>query len=154
MLVAPPVIPRMINNSAAPATTIAAFGNMGSADAPAALFTGAGSKSGPVVVTPAQEKKAGPVHISSGVIAGLLIAPIHPIYPPIAKAAHVDGTVIVEALISKSGAIEGLHVLSGPAMLQSAAVEAIRNAHYKPFQLNGSPTEVETTITVNFRIGG
>jgi protein TonB len=92
--------------------------------------------------------------VSTGVMQGMLIAPIRPVYPVIAKAAHVEGTVVVEAVISREGTIESLHVVSGPPMLQSAALDAIREARYRPFRLNGEPTEVQTTITVNFRMGG
>jgi protein TonB len=95
----------------------------------------------------------GPIRVSSGISQGMLIAPIRPIYPTIAKTAHIEGSVVVEAIISRIGTIESLHVLSGPAMLQSAAVDAIREARYKPYKLNGEPTEVQTTITVNFKIG-
>ena len=84
----------------------------------------------------------------------MLIAPIRPVYPAIAKAAGVQGTVVVEAVISRKGTVESLHVVSGPAMLQQAALDAIREARYQPFRLNGEPTEVQTTITVNFRMGG
>jgi protein TonB len=84
----------------------------------------------------------------------MLIAPIRPIYPTIAKAAHVEGTVIVAAIISRTGTIESLHVVSGPPMLQRAAIDAIQAARYRPYHLNGMPTEVQTTITVNFRMGG
>jgi periplasmic protein TonB len=84
----------------------------------------------------------------------MLIAPIRPVYPAIAKAGHVEGTVVVEAIISRAGTIESLHVISGPMMLQSAAIDAIRAARYRPYRLNGEPTEVQTTITVNFRMGG
>lgn len=94
-----------------------------------------------------------PVRISSGVSSGMLITPIRPIYPSIAHIARVEGTVIVEAVISRTGTIESLHVVSGPAMLQQAALDAIRVARYQPYRLNGSPTEVQTTITVNFRLG-
>jgi protein TonB len=93
------------------------------------------------------------IAVSSGVSLGMLIAPIHPVYPSIARAAHVEGTVVVEAVISRSGTIESLHVLSGPMMLQSAAIDAIRAARYRPYRLNGEAVEVQTTITVNFRMG-
>jgi protein TonB len=93
------------------------------------------------------------INVSTGVSQGLLIAPIRPVYPAIAKAAHVEGAVVVKAMISRSGTIESLHVLSGPVMLQSAAMDAIRAARYRPYQLNGEAVEVQTTITVNFRIG-
>src|ERR1700678_392807 len=93
-----------------------------------------------------------PLQISTGVLQGMLIAPIRPVYPAIAKAAHVEGTVIVKAVISRIGSVESLHVLSGPLMLQRAATDAIQAAHYQPYRLNGSATAVETTITVNFRM--
>ncbi len=93
------------------------------------------------------------IDISSGVSEGMLITPIRPVYPAIARAAHVEGTVVVEAVISRNGTIESLHVLKGPTMLQSAALDAIRAARYKPYRLNGEAVDVQTTITVNFRMG-
>ena len=115
---------------------------------------GVGGGTGPVVsVAPARARVA-PLPVSTGVLQGMLLAPIRPVYPVIAKAAGVQGTVIVEAVISRKGTIESLRVVSGPQMLQNAALEAIREARYQPFRLNGEPTEVQTTITVNFRLGG
>jgi protein TonB len=84
----------------------------------------------------------------------MLLTPIRPVYPAIAKAARVEGSVVVEAVISRMGTIESLRVVSGPTMLQSAALEAIRGAKYQPYRLNGEATEVQTTITVNFRLAG
>ena len=95
---------------------------------------------------------AGPVMLSTGVTAGLLLAPIHPPYPPIALASHTQGAVTIHAIISKSGRIESAAVTSGPVMLQSAALEAVRQARYRPYLLNGLPTEVDTTIAINFRL--
>jgi protein TonB len=106
------------------------------------------------VVSVRPETKAGPLHVSTGVSEGMLLAPIRPVYPSIARAARVEGAVVVEAIISKTGTIESLRVVSGPVMLQSAAVDAIREARYRPYRLNGEAVEVETRITVNFRIGG
>ncbi len=95
---------------------------------------------------------ASPLRISDGVTAGMLLAPIHPVYPQIARLTGTSGTVVIEAIISKSGSIESAHALSGPAVLQTAALDAVRTAHYRPYLLNGQPTEVDTTITVNFRM--
>lgn len=97
--------------------------------------------------------KSGPTRISSGVIAGLLIAPIRPQYPQIAKSTHTEGTVVIDAIISRTGTIESAQVISGPQMLQAAALAAVRQARYRPFMLNGQPTEVQTTVTIVFRIG-
>ena len=105
-----------------------------------------------ITVAPANPAPKGLLHVSTGVSTGLLLAPIVPIYPRIAVSARVEGIVKVEAIISKFGHIESAHVVSGPEMLRQSALDAIRNAHYTPYRLNGSPTEVETTITVNFKL--
>jgi protein TonB len=124
---------------------------MGSIEIPDVLANGDGHGAR-VSVAPTQAPVT-PRHVSQGVLAGMLLSPIRPVYPAIAKAAGVSGTVVVEAVISKSGMIESLHVVSGPGMLREAALDAIRSARYQPFRLNGEPTEVQTTITVNFRLG-
>jgi len=93
-----------------------------------------------------------PIAVSSGVAAGLLIQRTPPVYPTIAKAARVGGTVELHATISKNGTIKDLHVVSGPAMLQQAAVEAVRNWRYRPYMLNNEPIEVETSVSVVFSL--
>jgi protein TonB len=113
-----------------------------------------GGRNGPVVSVASARGPVAPLHVSTGVLQGMLIAPIRPVYPAIAKAAGVQGTVVVEAVISRKGTIESLRVVSGPTMLQQAALDAIREARYQPFRLNGEATEVQTMITVNFRMGG
>jgi protein TonB len=134
--------------------SLAPFGTeMGARDGVLGLIGDVGGHGPSVSITPAKTP-AKPVAVSTGVLAGMLIAPIHPVYPMIAKAARVEGSVVVEAVISRAGTIESLHVVSGPPMLQSAALNAIREARYRPYRLNGEPTEVQTRITVNFRIGG
>jgi protein TonB len=95
-----------------------------------------------------------PLRISGGVSSGLLLAPIRPQYPPIAKSAGVSGTVVVAARIGTDGRIQGAQVISGPLMLQSAALEAVKEARYRPYLLNGQPVEVETSFAVNFVMGG
>ena len=90
--------------------------------------------------------------ISTGVSAGLLLEPIHPIYPAIARAAHQQGTVLVAATISTTGRVESAHAISGPVMLQAAAVDAVRTARYRPFLLNNQPTEVEATFIIHFNL--
>jgi protein TonB len=92
--------------------------------------------------------------ISSGVMQGMLLLKTTPVYPPIAKAARVSGTVVLQATISKTGSIENLHVISGPAMLQQSALQAVRSWRYRPYLLNNEPVEVETTVNVIFSLGG
>jgi protein TonB len=99
-------------------------------------------------------REVGPVNVSKGVTEGLLLEPIRPVYPAIARAAGVQGSVVMEAMISKAGRIESLHALSGPVMLQQSALDAVAAARYRPYLLNGAPTEVQTTITVVFQLGG
>ncbi|HEX3372823.1 MAG TPA: energy transducer TonB [Edaphobacter sp.] len=133
---------------------VMAFGvGMGMAGALPDGIGGGGGKGPAVSVAPARGPVA-PLPVSTGVLQGMLLAPIRPVYPAIAKAAHVEGTVVVEAVISRTGTIESLRVVSGPLMLQQAALDAIRAGRYQPFRLNGEPTEVQTKITVNFRMGG
>ena len=124
--------------------------SMGSSDVPFGLSSGGGSPSPHVVVANTASK--GPVAISSGVSSGMLLAPIRPDYPQIAKVTHTEGIVIVQAIISKTGMIESAHVVSGPALLQGAALAAVRSAHYRPYLLNDKPTEVDTTFSISFKI--
>ncbi len=93
------------------------------------------------------------VRVSQGVSEGLLTHKVMPEYPAVAKQARVQGQVLLQALISKDGKIENVQVVSGPPMLAQAAVNAVRQWRYKPYMLNGQPTEVETMITVNFKLG-
>jgi protein TonB len=94
------------------------------------------------------------VNISGGVAQGMLLQKTVPMYPPIAKAARVSGTVVLQATISKTGTIENLRVISGPAMLQQSALEAVKSWRYRPYLLNNEPVEVETTVNVVFSLGG
>jgi periplasmic protein TonB len=141
-------------SSASMAAQLASFGNrMGMPDGlPGGI--GVGDGHGPAVSVAPTKAPVSSIHVSTGVFKGMLLAPILPVYPAIARAAHVEGAVVVEAVISRKGTIESLHVVSGPQMLQNAALDAIRAARYQPYRLNGEPTEVQTTITVNFRMNG
>jgi protein TonB len=91
--------------------------------------------------------------ISGGVSQGYLLQQVRPDYPSLARAARVQGTVILTAVISRMGEIENLRVVSGHPMLVRAAVEAVKRWRYRPYLLNGDPVEVETQITVNFSLG-
>ena len=95
----------------------------------------------------------GPLAISAGVAMGLLTQKTAPLYPEIAKKARVSGTVQLEALISKAGRVENVRVLSGPVMLQGAALEAVRSWRYRPYIVDNQPTEVKTTVYVAFSLG-
>ena len=94
------------------------------------------------------------VRVSSGVQSGLLIRKVQPSYPPLARQARIQGTVVLQAQISKTGDIENLQLVSGHPMLAPAAIEAVKQWKYKPYLLNGEPVEVETTVQVNFSLAG
>ena len=91
------------------------------------------------------------IRVSSGVMAGAIISRgADPVYPPEAKSAGIQGSVVLQAVISKTGDVTTLDPISGPEELRASAMEAVRQWTYRPFLLNGEPQEVSTTITVNF----
>jgi TonB family protein len=93
------------------------------------------------------------VSVPAAVAAGLLIEKTAPVYPPIAQAARVSGSVVLRVTISTSGSVEAITDVRGPAMLVQSAVNAVRTWHYKPYTLNGEPVEVETTVYLVFAPG-
>ena len=102
----------------------------------------------PKVATPQR------VRVSQGVSQGLLIKKVQPPYPPLARSARIQGSVVLQAEISKDGTIQNLRLISGHPMLAPSAIEAVKQWRYKPYFLNGEPVEVETQITVNFTLSG
>jgi TonB family protein len=90
--------------------------------------------------------------ISAGVAQGNLIHGTPPIYPAVAKAARVQGTVVLQARIADDGTVAELHVISGHPMLLQAAIDAVKQWVYKPYLLGGKPLEVMTTINVVFTL--
>lgn len=94
------------------------------------------------------------VRISQGVTKGMLVHQVQPPYPTLAKAARIQGNVVLQAIISKDGSIQDLQLVSGHPMLVQAAIGAVRQWRYRPYLLNEQPVEVETTITVIFQLQG
>jgi protein TonB len=94
------------------------------------------------------------VRVSQGVSAGLLVRKVNPAYPPLARQARIQGQVVLRAVISKDGSIEGLTLVSGHPMLAPAAIDAVKQWKYKPYLLNGEPVEVDTEVLVNFTLAG
>jgi TonB family protein len=93
-----------------------------------------------------------PVAVRPDIMEKQLISKVTPTYPPIAKKAHVEGTVVLKALIGKDGSMKSLVVLSGPAMLQNSALDAVRQWKYKPYLLNGEPVEVTTKVNIVYSL--
>jgi len=94
------------------------------------------------------------VRVSQGVSQGLLVRRVQPNYPPLARQARIQGTVVLRAMISKDGSIENLTLVSGHPMLAPAAIDAVKQWKYKPYLLNGEPVEVDTEVLVNFTLSG
>jgi TonB family protein len=90
--------------------------------------------------------------VSGGIMAGNVLSKVTPVYPQDAKDQKISGTVVLHAIIGKDGAISQLDAVSGPAELRQSALDAVKQWVYKPYLLNGQPTEVETTITVNYSL--
>jgi periplasmic protein TonB len=90
--------------------------------------------------------------ISEGVTQGLLIKKIAPTYPANALKLRKQGAVELLATVSKTGIITKLQVLRGESILAQAAVDAVRQWKYRPFLLNAEPVEIETQITINFKL--
>src|SRR5579872_14510 len=94
------------------------------------------------------------VRVSQGVVSGLKVRDMKPNYPPLARQARIQGTVVLHAVIGKDGGIQNLTLISGHPMLAPAAIEAVKQWRYKPYLLNGEPVEVDTEVQVNFTLSG
>ena len=92
------------------------------------------------------------IMVAASVIAGNRISAPPPEYPAIAKAASVQGVVLLQVGISKTGVVDYMKVVSGPPMLQQAAIDAVKTWRYKPYLLNGEPVEVESEVNVVFNL--
>jgi TonB family protein len=134
--------------------------------APATASATAAATSAPArihVLTPATVEEApttvdetqtepGTLQVGSGVMAGNILSKTQPVYPQEAKDQKIQGAVVLDAVISKDGSIKSLKLVSGPKELSQSAWDAVKQWTYKPYLLNGNPTEVETTITVNYHL--
>jgi len=91
------------------------------------------------------------VHLSSETIKAVSHA-VDPEYPALAKQMNVQGSVLLQVRIGTEGNIEDVQVVSGPGILSAAAVQAVKQWHFKPYLQEGRPVETEAHITVNFNI--
>ena len=157
IVVSPPTIPvgvTPILNEPAPTETctVCVPGGIGPATNTNPIPGGFGTTA-TFVPPPPPKPVARPPRISH-MMEGNLISKVQPIYPPLARQARIQGSVLLRAIISRSGTIKDLNVISGHPMLVGAAIEAVRQWHYRPYVLNDEPVEVETQITVNFSLSG
>lgn len=116
------------------------------------LNTVIGGPQPPAPTQPERPAVSAPVRRSEGVQSALLIHRVEPRYPPLAQQIHREGTVQLHAVISRDGTIESLEVLSGDPLFIRSAMDAVREWRYRPTVLSGEPVQVETYITVYFRL--
>jgi TonB family protein len=102
--------------------------------------------------TSAKDSTTSPVVVPSKVADEYLIERVEPEYPESAREQHIQGPVVLVALVGKDGAVEKLSTIKGDSQLASAATDAVRQWRFKPFFRNGSPEEFQTQITVSFRL--
>ena len=120
--------------------------------APGGIDVG-GSVPGPVFGSGSNVKVVpDPSRISAGVAEGMLIHKTAPVYPQFAKDSHMSGTVILSATITKTGTLQGLRVISGPALFRNPALDAVKNWRYRPYMLDNKPVEVGTTVRLVFSL--
>ncbi len=91
--------------------------------------------------------------LSSGVAEANRLVKTDPVYPAVAKAAHISGTVVLNVTISKTGEIEDMILVSGPPLLQKSAMDAVGSWKYKPFLVSGQPVDVHTQVHVVYSLG-
>jgi len=102
--------------------------------------------------TPPPQEVRHIARVSTAVMQGQILQKVQPVYPQSAKENGIQGTVILHAIIGTDGHVERLEAISGPPELATAALDAVKQWTYKPYLLNGEPTEVDTTVVVNFNL--
>jgi TonB family protein len=102
----------------------------------------------------AQPETPTPLEVSPDAVQALLIKRVAPVYPPLARQARIQGTVILNIVINRSGEVRDLQLYSGHPMLAPAAIEAVKQWRYRPYEQNGQPVEIKTTVQVNFTLPG
>ena len=103
-------------------------------------------------VSPLQGVLTTPQPLGGQAKAPQLLVSSAPIYPTMARQAHVEGQVTIEAVIDATGKLTNMTVVSGPPLLQQAAIDSLRTWKYQPGYLNEKPVPTKTSITVNFRL--
>jgi protein TonB len=93
-----------------------------------------------------------PVRVGGNIQAPKKIKDVKPVYPSIAQSARVSGIVIIEALIDVSGKVQSARVIRSVALLDDAALDAVRQWEFTPTLLNGKPTPIIMSVTVNFQL--
>jgi TonB family protein len=150
----PEAAPLVVKSGAAPvhktaavpdasAPSLAGIATAGSNGALSNILSSGSDETHPILQT---------LHVSQGVSQGLLMKKVQPVYPKAALTMHVEGNVDLLATISKEGMITSVKVLKGDTQLSKAAADAVKQWKYKPYLLDGEPVEIQTQITVVFKL--
>lgn len=102
--------------------------------------------------SPEPPRRTGPVRVAELPVAPVRIAAAQPVYPDVARAAHVEGTVILECVIDTTGRVTNIRVIKSMPLLDQAAIEAVRQWRYTPSVYHGRPVSVLMTVTVRFML--
>jgi TonB family protein len=92
-----------------------------------------------------------PVNLPASALPELAAQPVQPLYPDSAKASGQRGSVVLQVLIGRDGAVQDAKFLQGSLVFARAAIDAVRQWQFKPYTLNGRPVSVQSTITLNFK---
>jgi protein TonB len=106
----------------------------------------------PPPAKPAQAPPQAPVRPGGDIRPPTKIKNVAPAYPAAARAARVEGFVIIDAIIGPDGKVQNARVIRSNPLLDAAALEAVRQWEYTPTRLNGAPIAILMTVTVNFRL--
>jgi periplasmic protein TonB len=93
------------------------------------------------------------INISAAVLAANILKRVPPVYPSDAKAAGIQGTVVLRVIVSVEGEVTSATAVAGNPKLQPSAIDAVKQWRYKPYLLNGQPVEVESTVNVVYSLG-
>jgi protein TonB len=152
-LTAPTVIPKKIAQIAdASAAAPAIPGMVGGVPGGVGDVLGGIASGPPPPPPPAVERPKGPIRITSGMKEPTLLYEPPVVYSPVARMAHVEGTVVVEAIIDEQGNVTQVHFISGPAMLAQSAMKAVAERKYAPTILDGQPVAIRLTVKVDYRL--
>lgn len=113
------------------------------------ILGGTGAVPGP----PVPKNENGIVRVGGNVRPPELIQRVSPDYPAVARAGHIQGTVVIDAVIDRTGNVVSEHAVSGPELLIPAALDAVEQWKYQPTYLNGKPVELAMEVTVSFHLG-
>lgn len=148
----PEPAPLMVKSGKAPS----AHSKAAAAEAPAPSLVGLAQEEAPppnfATTDPTFKPTLQTLSVSQGVSQGLLIKKVPPSYPQSALHMRVEGKVELVATISKTGEISKVKVVSGDSQLTKAASDAVKQWKYKPYLLNGEPVEIQTQVTVVFKL--